>query len=267
MPKADCELAAYISPGKMSWSVLDAIHHRVISVVNHQFPKEENQPVRWQEAAALLSEAVAGERFGSVKIAVDTGSNMLVPKELFAESKISDYLAFSMAEYEFPVHDFIESIPAFNLYALPGSFLESLRKVFEKFDAYHAATPFISNILRENRSSSDSRLFACFTSDILHLCALAGGEFAFYNSYPVHTKEDFCYYLLAVSEELSFHPEEISVLLSGEITPDSPFCQTAKRFLRNLAFAERPKALKYSSRLEAVPRHLHSLLYSIHLCA
>lgn|GEM_PF-1343431 len=266
--KSDCRLAVYLSPEKISWSVLDVIHHRVVSLTNFQFAKEQSPSDFWNEAARLFNEHKLGQQsFGHVTIAVDTGENVLVPQELFVENEINAYLNFSVSEPEQAVNDFIEHIPAFNVYGIHNNFLESLRSVFEKFDLLHVATPFVSNILRENKNLQHNRLFAHLAGSRLHLAAMQNGAFAFYNSYPVHTKEDFSYYLLAVAEELSFHPEEISVLLSGDITPDTQFYQTAKRFLQNVEFAERPKALKYSSKLEAVPRHLHSLLFSIHLCA
>lgn len=266
--KSDCGLAVYLSPEKVSWSILDVIHHRVVSLSSFQFVKDHNPSDFWREATALLGEHKLGQQsFGHVTVAVDTGENVLVPQELFVESEIDAYLGFSLSQPEHAVKDLIESLPAYNIYSIHSNFLESLRRVFDKFDLLNAATPFITNIVRENKNVEESRLFANLISNRLHLAAVQRGEFAFYNSFEVHTKEDFIYYLLAVGEELGFHPEEVSVLLSGDVTPDSQYYQTARRFLGKVTFADRPKALKYSSKLEAMPRHLHSLLYSIHLCA
>lgn len=265
--KADCGLAVYLSSEKIAWSVLDTVHHRVVALTSVQFAKEPAENA-WSEAIHHMNERQLGrQQFGRVTVAVDTGHSTLVPQHLFDEEAIAGYLRFSVSAPEQAVKDFIEAIPAYNVYGLHSNFLEALHGVFERFQVMHVATPLLANLLRENRNTMESRLFATLAGSRMHLAAMQQGALTFYNSFPVQTKEDFSYYLLAVAEDLGLHPEAVSVHLAGDILPDSQHYQTAKRFLSDITFADRPKALKYSSKLEAVPRHQHALLYSIHLCA
>lgn len=232
------------------------------------FVFEKGNPVWWWETGSKImdDQELGLQSFGSVKIALDYGKSMLVPKELFIESEVRTYLDFGLSLPEEPVRDFIRHIPAYNIYSISNGVLESLRKVFEKFETVHISTSFIENILLENRNQRESKLFGCLAGTTLHIAALDAGKLAFCNLFETRTKEDFTYYLMAVAEEMSFHPEQIQVALSGDLTPDSDYYQTAKRFLRQLTFANRPKSLKYSARLDNVPKHLFALLYSIHLC-
>ena len=206
------------------------------------------------------------QSFASIKIALDHGKSLLVPKELLIESEIKTYLDFGVSLPDQPVKDFIKNIPAYNIYSIPNGMLESLRRIFEKFEIVHISTAFIENILLENKNLHENKIFACLAGSAMHIATLADGKFVFYNSFPVKTKEDFAYYLMAVTEEMNFHPEQINISLSGDITPDSDYLITAKRFLKQMSFANRPKALKYSARLDNIPRHSFAFLYSIHLC-
>ncbi len=264
--KSNCRLAVYLSPSRVSWSILDTIHHKVVSVTDYVF--EKGSTVFWWEIGRKLMDdsGLGAQSFGSVVVGIDCGKSMLVPQELFIESEMKTYLDFGLSLPEEPVRDFIKNIPASNIYSIPNGMPESLRRMFEKFETVHVSTPFIENILLENKNHADNKIFACIAGNVLHLAALDAGKFSFYNSFEIRTKEDFAYYLMAVTEEMNFHPEQIGISLSGDITPDSDYYQTARRFLKQLSFASRPKSLKYSARLDNIPKHLFALLYSIHLC-
>lgn len=264
--KANCRLSVYMGAERMGWSVLDTIHRRVVSVTDFII-REKFAADGWKEAVKLLADYEPGlQAFGSVKIAIDFGKSVLVPQELFAESQIRTYLDFAIAQPGEPATDFIKSIPACSTYGIPVGLSESFSGVADKYSIVHISTPFIENVIAENRNSDESGIYGSLAGSTLHLAALDGGKFVFYNAFPVRTKEDFIYFLMAVTEELNFHPEQINISVSGDITPDSDYYQAAKRFLKRLSLAERPKALKYSAKLDNVPRHRFALLYSIHLC-
>ncbi|HXH19559.1 MAG TPA: DUF3822 family protein [Chitinophagales bacterium] len=264
--KSNCGLAVYLSPARVAWSILDLIHHRVVSVSD--FSNEKHASFgSWEEGIRILDENDFGlHTFGSVKIALGYGKSLLVPGDIFEEGELKTYLEFGISSSGEPVKDFIATLPAYNVYSIPAGLLEGVRKLFETFMTVHVSTPFIETIIRENKHQRENRMFANLAEDNLHLAAIEQGKFVFYNCYSIKSKEDFSYYMMAAAEELSFHPEQIIVSLSGDITPDSENYQTAKRFLKNLTFADCPKALKYSAKLDTVPKHLFALLYSIHLC-
>jgi len=263
---SDCSLAIYLTSKKILYSALDKVHHKVLAVNEYELEKMLKDNI-WSEAFALLESAQPGiKSIGEVKIALDYGKSLLVPQDLFVESEMGTYLDFSLSAYEQPEKDFIDSIPAYNIYSLPAGFPEAVKKVFDKFAMYHVSTPFIENIIRENKNLRVNKIFVSLSGNAMHVAAVEQGRFVFYNGYSFKTKEDFVYYLMAVAEELSFHPEEIQISVSGTITPDSEYYQTARRFLKNITFSERPKALKYSAKLDTVPKHFFALLYSIHLC-
>jgi len=264
--ESDCRLAVYFSHERISWSVLDAVHHRVVSAFDFSLEKIPSDSVA-ASAIQLMDEYDLGaKQYAAVNIALDTGRSLLMPQELFIGSELQTYLNYGISITEQPMKDSVRGIPAYNIYSAPDRLLDSLRGVFDRFHTVHVSSAFIENIIRENKNLNDNRLFASLSGSNLHIAAMEASKFVFYNSYPIKTKEDFAYYLMAVTEELSFHPEQINVSLSGDITPDSDYYQTAKKFLRQLSFTERPKALKYSAKLDTIPKHLFALLYSIHLC-
>jgi hypothetical protein len=173
---------------------------------------------------------LGAQSFGSVMVALDSGKSMLVPKELFIESEMKTYLDFGLSLPEEPVKDLIKNLPAYNIYSLPSGLLESLRMVFEKFQTVHISTAFIENILSESRNQRESGLIACLIGNSLHLAALDAGKFSFYNSFSVKTKEDFAYYLMAVAEEMNFHPEQINISLSAISLPIPNFIKLRSVF-------------------------------------
>ncbi len=263
---SDCTLSVLINSRELYCSYLDNIHHKVLSVSVFQLGDAKSVNPPWKEALQILNDNfIINKSPGKLRIALDLGGNALIPAELFDEHKLDSYLDFNTLHHDTPKADFIEKINAFNVFHLPEGLLDYVKQGLS-FSFYHASTPFIRLLAHENHNTTGELLFGAISGKKVHLAAFKSGRFIFYNGFEANTGEDVSYYLLAVCEELHFHPEEAKVFLSGEIKIDSPLFQTPKRFIRNLNFMDRPKALKYSDRLNSMPHHQYAFLFSIHLC-
>lgn len=265
----DCNLAILISPGEISYSILDNVHNKVVSLTSASIPAGIPEESATLEAIRLLTEdSLFQWDFNKVKIAVDTGNNTLIPHNLFDPNQKETYLAFNTsppADHSC-YSDYLAVISVHNVYSSPAFLIQSVKSLFDRPRIMHGSTPFINKSIRENQSSKEDNLFVHYSYGRIDMVALKKGEFVFFNSFPVKTKEDFTYFLLASCEELGFNPELIHVVLSGNLPVDLLFYESAGNYLKNLSLDNRPKAFKYSSKLDVIPVHHFSNLFSINLC-
>ena len=57
-----------------------------------------------------------------------------------------------------------------------------------------------------------------------------------FNCFSFKTKEDFIYYILFTAEQLNLNPEELKLILLGDIKKESELYNTLYQYVRNVEF-------------------------------
>ncbi|GIV32845.1 MAG: hypothetical protein KatS3mg031_0380 [Chitinophagales bacterium] len=258
-------LSVLITPAEIYTSHLNAIHNKVVSLAI--YPLKDEGADSSEARMSLLQEIVRNRASAaSIRLALDLEGNMLIPAELYDANHQEVYLKLGLsAPTGYIQADYIPKLGAYNVYAVSEKWLTFQNNPTGAVHVLHASTPFIRLLLHEYAGAPGERIFVALLRGRTHMAAMQNGKLVFYNIFKTETGEDFTYYLLAVCEELGFHPEETHFLLSGTIDMDSPHYQIPRAYLRHLHFMDRPKALKYADRLNQVPQHRFAFIYAIHL--
>jgi hypothetical protein len=64
---------------------------------------------------------------------------------------------------------------------------------------------------------------------------------------------------------LQLNPENIEVILLGEVEKNSEIYSIAQKYIRNLKFGERNDNADYSYQLQTLPKHLYFTLFNSYL--
>ncbi len=94
---------------------------------------------------------------------------------------------------------------------------------------------------------------------------IEGKKLIFYNTFRHHSAEDFMYYLLFACEQLQLNPENIELVLLGEVERNSALYNVAQKYIRNLKFGERKVDADFSYQLQALPKHSYFTVFSNYL--
>jgi hypothetical protein len=89
----------------------------------------------------------------------------------------------------------------------------------------------------ENEKYSLPKMYLHFQKNSFDCIVLKNGELQLCNSYTYKTPEDFIYYTLFCMEQLNLNPENLPVLLCGEIEKDDENYKIAYTYIRNIEFA------------------------------
>jgi hypothetical protein len=155
--------------------------------------------------------------------------------------------------------DLIEGHHVALTYRVPFRLLEELKNHFADFRYSHSVSRQLLHLLNVNKGLG---CYALLSKDWVTLLALSGNKVNLANSFPVKSAEDFVYYLMAVYDTLKLNPEEVPLIVYGEVIKDSAIYQLANKYIRHVSFGESSGKLKYHHDYP-FPPHFYSSLLSL----
>lgn len=248
----------------LSFCTIDKKDNKVRSLEHHSFADGSPTPEKHLSNVRSLfeKEEALQRRYGSVNISHDNQLATLVPKPLFDEAHLKDYIRYSSKTYDndYIVFDEIENHDMINVYIpfvnVNNFFLER----FGSFEYKHASTILISSLLNTYKFSEHPHMFAHIGEHSFDLLVIAGNRLLLHNSFTYQTKEDFLYYLLFTAEQLELNPETLELVLSGNIRKAGPLYEIAYTYIRNVNLLENRSKMEFSDSIDEDSKRRHFTL-------
>ena len=212
-------------------------------------------------------EKLGTSTFKSVTCAVAHPKFTLVPSSLFDDENRNSLLGFNhpIESGEKTHSDNLINLGAKNLFTIDRELEASMRKQFPNIHFLHNATAFIEGLLIQNKNKSGKKVFANFHSSYFEIAILEGTELLFSNAFRYNTAEDIAYYILFVYEQLHLNPEEVDLILCGEIEKTAKEHALLFNYIRNVKFASLPDSFKYSYKFDEIQPHKFWSLFTQYL--
>ena len=209
--------------------------------------------------STMFKNDILNTNFSEVSVVYATPVYSLVPETVFDETKASEYLKFNskILANDYMAHDILENRDIVVVYV---PFMNINNFFFEKYGSftyYHSTTVLLKTIL-ESEKYSLPKMYLHFQKNSFDCIVLKNGELQLCNSYTYKTPEDFIYYTLFCMEQLGLNPENLPVILCGEIEKDDDNYNIAYTYIRNIEFAKTSNSkIKIDSEEKS---HLHFIL-------
>ncbi len=206
-------------------------------------------------------------KYSSVGCVIVNNLSTIIPNPLFENEKKEMYLKFNaiLQGDEFVLVDDIKNLDAKNVFALPMALKNKLESLYKNTSYHHFSSVLIEGLLFQNKNQTAKKLFVHIQPSHFEAIVIEGKILLFYNTFNHHTAEDFIYYLLFVCEQLLLNPENIEVVLLGEVEKNSAIYLIAQKYIRNLKFAERTDDTDFSYQLQTLPKHFYFTLFNNYL--
>lgn len=187
----------------------------------------------------MFKNDILNSNFSEVSIIYSTPVYSLVPTSLFDETKASEYLKFNskILANDYMAHDVLENLDTVVVYV---PFMNINNFFFEKygsFSYYHSTTILLKTILEKEKYSLP-KMYLHFQKNSFDCIVLKNGHLQLCNSYTYKTPEDFLYYTLFCMEQLNLNPENLPVILCGDIEKEDENYKMAYTYIRNIEFAD-----------------------------
>ncbi|MGJ5640894.1 DUF3822 family protein [Formosa sp. S-31] len=235
------ELSIQISLSGLSFSVLNRSTKEVFTHKRIQFKTPEN-PFRLLDHIQTLfnTEEVLKQDFAAVQVIHCNELSTLVPKALFSEDHLGDYLKFNskILKTDFITFDVLESNDAVNVYVPYVNINNFVYDHFGSFTFKHYSTVLIESILQLEKNNKVPKLYVHIDKRHFEIVSVNNGVLQFYNTFEYNTKEDFIYYLLFTIEQLKLNPETIDLVFVGAILKHDDLYNMAYTYIRHVSFGK-----------------------------
>jgi len=193
------------------------------------------------------TEAIFANNFDKLTVIHVNELSTLVPKPMFDEEAIADYLKLNakILKTDFITHDEITINDSMNVYVPYANINNFIYDQFGDFTYKHYSTVLIETILTAEKHSNEPKLFAHINRSHFEIIAIKDGELNLYNTFNYNTAEDFIYYILFTAEQLNLNPETIKLVLLGAVAERDELYKIAYKYIRNVSFGKNHTAYTF----------------------
>ncbi|MDG1042967.1 MAG: DUF3822 family protein [Flavobacteriaceae bacterium] len=187
-------------------------------------------------------------QFSKVTVIHDNELATLVPKALFDETNLVDYLKFNtkILKTDFITFDNVQIADLAVVYVPLVNINNFIFERFGSFEYRHSATVLINRVLTIEKNSKSLKMYINIETSHFEIITAANNALKFYNRFDYNTKEDFIYYLLFTAEQLELNPEEFPLILMGVIDESDERYKIVYKYIRNVSILS-SDAMLYSN--------------------
>ncbi|MHC1778477.1 MAG: DUF3822 family protein [Lentimicrobium sp.] len=167
----------------------------------------------------------------------------LVPHALYDPSQKETYLDFvhNHVKSGIILDHFLNSAEAWVVFSINKNLSELLNRNFSNAKLLHHAGAMIETLLpRYRHSELRNPVFVNIRTGSFDIIVLKEGKLLYCNSFEWKTNEDLVYYLIFVLDQLNLNPENVPVILSGGIDPESLLFELIQRYIRHVDLIKNP---------------------------
>ena len=245
------ELSIQISLSGLSFCILQRDSNTIIKLEDSRFEKKRN-PLEVLDYLKNLfnTEVVLDNNFQKVSIIHDNDLSAQVPKKLFSENHLADYLKFNskILKSDFITYDVIQENDSVNVY-IP--YININNFIYDKYGSFtfkHISTILIENILKIEKGSRSEKIYVHVNTNHFEIIITESGALKLYNSFKYTSKEDFIYYLLFTAEQLNLNPETFDLVFLGQIKKNDDLYAIAYKYVRNISFVNQLYGFNFNNK-------------------
>jgi hypothetical protein len=207
--------------------------------------------------------------YQQTRIIIENSTSTLIPKPLFSEANIHDYLMLNVSDNKKKIikYDALSLLEAVNIFTLHPLINEILTDYFKNASIHHHSSALIQTLLLMNKNISlETGVFVHVRKSNFDIVIIRNNNLIFFNSFHYQSREDFIYYLIFVLEQLNLNPEETHVVLLGNVSKISDVYEITYKYIRRIGFGKRDEKFEYSYVFDDIPAHYYFTLLHLTHC-
>jgi len=239
-------LSIQVNLSGLSFFVLNSTEGTIEYLKSESFEKKQSpQNLLDQLTHSFNSVKELQIDFAKVTVIHDNELATLVPKPLFDESNLVDYLKFNtkILKTDFITYDNLQIADIMVVYVPLVNINNFMFDRFGSFEYKHSATIVLNRVLTLEKNSKSAKIYINIEAFHFEIIYVENNHLKFYNRFDYQTKEDFIYYLLFTAEQLQLNPEEIQVVLMGSVNKSNELYQIAYKYIRHVSLLPKDSML------------------------
>lgn len=263
-------MSIQVSLDGLSFCILDAASNTYLALESYPLQGVHSNVSLCKSLEELIPQmSWYRKSFRSVQILFETPKTTLIPASVYDERKRDQYLRFShvVNEHEHVVADYLPGLDAYNVYALPYCFSFNMNKMFAGSRVFHYQSAFIECALQCARKTSQvATVYANVRRGSFDILVVRDGKMEFVNAFNYRSKEDFAFFLLYAMDQLSLNPDQVQLVLMGELEKQSKIYEIVFKYVRQVSFVDRGSMAHYHPVFDSMPGHYFYNLLNLNWC-
>ncbi len=275
----DKELLAAIRPSNLHLSVeasdcsfgfalLDTLGNRYVATGYRNFTEKLS--------GAALAERLAHEfeanglheyKYAKSTFAWISRQATLVPEALFDEAYSQDYYILNHGPLvdENLYFEKVKGLNAYNIFSLPIPIEDFCTNTLTNFGITHHSRVLLESLLLAGNIKG-TNIYIHVQARHFDIVITEDEKLKLYNYYAYDSAEDFVYHTLNTCKQLGYNPQEMQVILLGEIEPQSTLNDLLNKYIQRVSYYNPKPFYTLSIALQELPRHFYFNLFNQYLC-
>ena len=184
----------------------------------------------------LKTNGIIGQSFKEVRCSVENNLATLVPKSLFEEKALQEYVRhdIDIRENDFVTYDIVPSADWVTVYGPFVNVNNMLIDSFGSFSYYHSVSIWLSAISKHKETDGELSWSMYKSGDRIHIALLRDTKLQFYNCFDAPSAKDIAYYVLLTAKENDISPNEVPLYLVGDVFAGDSTYKALYSFVRSL---------------------------------
>ena len=259
-------LSIQISLSGLSFCILQDA--KTITHLTHHFFEENVNPEELtQKINTFFKEtSLLHQSFKKIRVIYNNNLSTFVPKPLFSEKNLSDYLKYNVKtlEKDYITYDEIDNYDLINVYIPYVNANNFFFEAFGEFEYHHSSTILVKKLLK-NIKSEEPVMFVHVQESNFEIVVIQNQNLLFYNTFSYQTPEDFIYYILFTAEQLALDPEVFQLYFLGDSKKENNAdkhqnYQIAYTYIRNIDFGDNFCNYEFSESIKNPEKHNEFIL-------
>ena len=216
------------------------------------------------EDSSLLKNAA----FDKVSVQFSNNNFTFIPSNLFRKEDAEKYFFFNHSKkpHGRVETEAVKAFDAVNIFSVDEQVSASLEKAFGNFSVHHHVTALLQALRLHSGNDNKKMMHLHFRSGWIDVIVTEGRKLLLCNSFNYKSVEDAVYYVLLVCEQMSLSPHSVELVVLGEIEQESAISKLLRKYIANVHFSERTKAVQFTYGFDKVPSHFYYSVFSHALC-
>jgi uncharacterized protein DUF3822 len=235
-------LSIQLSLDGFSFSIYNKIQNEIGAFAVYEFENNSISPYKHLELIEQLykQDVLLQAKYDSVSVTHLNNLVTQVPKPFFDKDNLANYLqnTIKVLENDFITYDEVINTEIINVYIPFVNINNFLLDKYGTFIYKHSSTILIEKLLNSYKNLEGDFYFVNISKNNFEIIVFKNKKLELFNSFNFNTKEDFIYYILFTAEQLNLNPEELKLVLLGEIEKESELFTILYQYVRNITFYE-----------------------------
>ncbi|MDP4189020.1 MAG: DUF3822 family protein [Bacteroidota bacterium] len=262
-------LSIQANPDGFSFCVLDLIRAKYIVLKHFNFSQGISQEEALNEIRHIFNaEELLGKKFKSVYFIMTTPRITLVPAALFNEENAAVCLSIShiVEKSDEVLYKRLKGMDAYAIFAMPSAWKQLILEKFPNAEFFQQSIPFIDNVFEKNKWIFRPKVYINFQSGFFDITVLNMNKLKLYNCFPFQNGNDVIYHLMNIYKRFNMNPEEVAVVLSGDISKNSPVFNLLTKYIRDIRFDKPGDQFIYSYTFKKFDPYIFLNLLNLYTC-